>query len=96
MSQMSTGLSHQEKQATIAVPPEQARHMLQVSMSHLYGLMRTGELESFHSGRARRVTVASIRSYIERQLVLANSAPGRSASVVIPPRRERQQPGKRA
>ena len=42
--------------------------MLQVGLSHLYGLLRSGELDSFYSGRVRRVTVQSIENYITRQL----------------------------
>jgi Helix-turn-helix domain len=83
--------------APLAVPPEQARHILQIGMSHLYGLMHAGELDSFYSGRARRITMQSIHAYIERRLAAANNASERPASIVTPPRRRgRQQSEKRA
>src|SRR5262249_32733225 len=51
MSQMSTGLSRQERPSLsvtpLAVPPREASRLLSVGMSRLYQLMRTGELESY-------------------------------------------------
>jgi hypothetical protein len=45
--------------------------------------MRTGELENFWCGRARRITVRSIKKYVARQLAAAKGtgAPGRPASL---------------
>jgi excisionase family DNA binding protein len=54
--------------APLAVPPIQAAHMLGLGLSHTYKLMRTGQLQSYEEGRARRVTVASIHKLIERRL----------------------------
>ena len=54
--------------APLAVPPAQAAHMLGLGLSYTYGLMRTGELDSYQEGRARRVTVASIHKLVERRL----------------------------
>jgi hypothetical protein len=42
-------------------------------MSRLYELMRAGELESYRDGRARRITMRSIRDRMARQLA-ADSA----------------------
>jgi hypothetical protein len=42
-------------------------------MSHLYGLLRAGKLQGFHSGRAHRVVVASIHDYVARQITATNS-----------------------
>jgi excisionase family DNA binding protein len=67
MSQLST-LSREQKQAPLAVPPLEAARMLSLGLSRLYHLMRTGELDAFHSGRSRRITVRSIEAYIARQL----------------------------
>jgi excisionase family DNA binding protein len=68
MSQLSTGLSREEKQAPLAVPPLEAARMLSLGLTRLYRLMRSGELDSFHSGRSRRITVRSIEAYVARQL----------------------------
>jgi hypothetical protein len=38
------------------------------SLSFIYNLLNTGELQSFLSGRRRLITIASINSYIERRL----------------------------
>jgi excisionase family DNA binding protein len=67
MSQLSTDLNHEEKQP-LAVPPLEAAAMLSIGLSHLYHLMHIGELDNFHSGRSRRITVKSIEAYIARQL----------------------------
>jgi excisionase family DNA binding protein len=78
MSQMSTGLSRQEKRAQggtpLAVPPREASLLLSLSMSRVYQLMRDGELQSYEHGRARRIPAASIHAYIARRL--ADSAGG--------------------
>src|SRR5262245_56124830 len=76
MSQLSTGLSRQEKRAArpsrsmppLAVPPREASRLLSVGMSRLYQLMRTGELESYRDGRSRRITMTSIQKRMARQL----------------------------
>jgi excisionase family DNA binding protein len=74
MSQLSTGLSRQEKRAPsfsappLAVPPREASRLLSVGMSRLYQLMRTGELESYRDGRSRRITMASIQKRMARQI----------------------------
>jgi excisionase family DNA binding protein len=67
MSQLSTAPNH-EKRPPIAVPPIEAARMLSLGLSRLYQLMRAGELEDFHSGRSRRITVRSIEAYVARQL----------------------------
>ena len=74
MSQMSTGLSHQEKQAALAVPPREAGRLLSLGLSEVYERMRKGELESYQDGRARRITMKSIHTYLARRL--AASADG--------------------
>ena len=85
MSQLSTGLGRQEKQAAIAVPPREASRLLSLSLSKIYQLLRAGELDSYSDGKARRVIVASIYAYIERRLAagagagVRGSTPGRLA-----------------
>jgi excisionase family DNA binding protein len=56
------------------VPLPEACKLLSVGLSHLYHLVKIGELKAFHSGRAHRVTVASIRGYIQRRLAAAANA----------------------
>ena len=89
MSQMSTGLSHQEKQAALAVPPREAGRLLSLGLSEVYERMRNGELESYQDGRARRITMKSIHTYLARRL--AASAEGWKQITPQPRHRGRQQ-----
>jgi len=59
----------------LAVRPSQAAQMLGVGMTKLYEMLGEGDLESFHIGRSRRITTASISGYIERQLTAATGKP---------------------
>src|SRR5262249_40676772 len=79
MSQLSTGLSRQEKRALpvarpslsvtpLAVPPREAGRLLSLGIWRIYKLMRSGELQSYSDGRARRIPMASINDYIARRL----------------------------
>ena len=45
----------------LVVSPDNAWRMLDCSNSHGYALLRAGELESFLSGRSRKITVARSR-----------------------------------
>jgi len=74
MSQI-TGLSRQEKRARplasvtpLAVPPLEAARLLSLGMTKIYRLMRSGELESYKDGRARRITMSSIHEHLARRL----------------------------
>jgi hypothetical protein len=74
----------------IVVKPKVACIMLGCGITRLYELLAAGELESFLDGRNRKITVASIRSYVTRRL-------GRTpAAVATPPRRRRGRPRKHA
>jgi len=42
--------------------------MLDCGITRLYRLLAAGELESFLDGRSRKITVTSIRRYVERRL----------------------------
>jgi excisionase family DNA binding protein len=64
-----TGLDEHDPSRPLAVPPRLACQLLSVGLTRLYELLNTGELDSFHIGRARRITTASIRAYIDRRLV---------------------------
>src|SRR5262249_6052652 len=63
----------------IAVPPREARRLLGISNNHLYNLFKSGEIDSFYSGRARRIPVASLHRYVARQLAVSTGKrpPGR-------------------
>jgi hypothetical protein len=58
----------------LAVPPEAAADMLGIRVSKLYELLRTGEVDSFQCGSARRVVVESIYDYIARRVAAARAS----------------------
>jgi excisionase family DNA binding protein len=60
----------------LAVPPREAAALLSLGLTRTYTLMRTGELQSFHSGRACRITVQSIKDYVARQLAAGTAGVG--------------------
>jgi hypothetical protein len=65
MSIQSTGLSDYER---LVVGPGRAAHMLDCGNTRLYELINSGELDSYLDGRARKITVESIRALIARRL----------------------------
>jgi len=52
----------------IAVQPKDAFAMLGVGVTKGYELINAGELEAFKIGRSTRITTASIRNFVARQL----------------------------
>jgi excisionase family DNA binding protein len=52
----------------LVVRPRQACAMLSAGLTRVYELMNCGELESFRDGGSRKITVASIKAYVERRL----------------------------
>jgi Helix-turn-helix domain len=72
----------------LAVSPRQACLLLGIGNTRLYQLIGRGELVSYNEGRARRVTMASIRARIAR---LAGTD---DASAAGQPRRRRGRPRK--
>ena len=71
MSVPSTGLGDIDR---LVVSPRRAQGLLDCGHSHLYELLAAGELESFLSGRSRKITVASILAYIARKISAAGVA----------------------
>jgi hypothetical protein len=65
MSIHITGLSDYER---LVVSPRRAKHMLDCGNTRLYELIKSKELDSFLDGRARKITVESIRRLIARRL----------------------------
>jgi hypothetical protein len=52
----------------LAVKPKQAAKIKGCGLSKIYKLMKTGELEVFHDGRATFITMRSIQARLERLL----------------------------
>jgi hypothetical protein len=65
MHTQSTALD--EDQALV-VSPRRARRMLDCGNTRLYELIAAEELETYKDGKSRKITVASIKNYIERRL----------------------------
>lgn len=63
-----------EVSTPLVVAPREACRMLSIGLTRLYELLHDGDLESYRDGGSRRITVASIQAYVERQLKV-NPAP---------------------
>ncbi len=50
----------------LSVSPRQACQLLNVGNTRLYQLIRDGELSTYREGRARRITLESIRARVSR------------------------------
>jgi hypothetical protein len=66
MSICSTGLG--ESDTILVVSPKGACRMLGCSITRLYELLNAREIVSYRDGKSRKILVASIRSYIDRQI----------------------------
>jgi hypothetical protein len=82
MEKLHPGITGQDVERLL-VRPRDAWRMLGCGNTHGYALLNTGELESFLDGRARKITTASIHSYIAKKLAEATSTS-------LPRRRGRQ------
>jgi excisionase family DNA binding protein len=56
------------------VSPKRACVLLDCSRPTLYGMISSGELESYTDGRSRKITVASIRKRIADKVAAAQAA----------------------
>jgi len=72
MSIHSTALGDDER---LVVRPKVACVMLAIGVTRLYELIDKDELESYLDGSARKITVASIKTYVTRQLERAAAEP---------------------
>jgi hypothetical protein len=52
----------------LVVRPNKAMVLLDCSRAYLYELIKSGELESYLDGAARKITMRSIHARIERKL----------------------------
>lgn len=50
----------------IGISPQHAKNVIGCGTTKLYELINSGELETYMIGRARRVTMASIKALVER------------------------------
>jgi excisionase family DNA binding protein len=57
----------------LVVKPKVAWTMLGCGNTRGYELLAAGELDSYKDGRSRKITVASIKGYVARQLAAARS-----------------------
>jgi hypothetical protein len=53
---------------SLVVSPRRAAQMLDCGRTRLYELIANRELISFLDGRSRKITVASIRQYVQRRV----------------------------
>ena len=72
-SSTQSPVSTQASVTPLAVSPSEACRLLSLSTSRLYQLMRAGELPSYRDGRARRITMTAIQSYIARRVADAGN-----------------------
>lgn len=56
----------------LAIPPKDAFAAIGVGITKGYELINSGELETFKIGRSTRITTASIRGYVARQLAASH------------------------
>jgi excisionase family DNA binding protein len=87
MSPCSTGLSDEERKTLgassksnaqddiepLVVKPRVAWRLLGCSNTYGYELLGAGELESYKDGKSRKITMASIKARIARQLEAAKA-----------------------
>jgi len=86
MSSIHPGITGRRPLEPLAVTPRQACILLNIGNTRLYELIGSGELESYREGRARRITMRSIRNRIARLLAAATSPDTKPA---LPRRRGR-------
>lgn len=61
----------------LLVRPRVAAQLLGCGYDKLWSLIKSGEIESFLDGTARRISVISIKSYVARQLTAPPASRGR-------------------
>jgi excisionase family DNA binding protein len=61
----------------LAVSPKAACRMLACSLTRLYELLNSNEIQSYRDGKSRRILVASLKSYVARQCAAEDTKPSR-------------------
>ena len=81
MSICSTGMAAEERKAALGgdieplvVKPKVAWRLLGCSNTYGYELLAAGELESYKDGKSRKITMASIKARVARQIETASGA----------------------
>jgi len=87
-------ISADDQLEPLVVRPRAAWRLLGCGNAYGYRLIAAGELESYLDGRARKITMASIRRRIERQIAAAKTTAVTSQQVAWQ-RRRRGEPRKR-
>lgn len=64
---------HSKDLEPIVVSPHGAQKMLACGRTRIYELIAAEEVESYKDGRRRKITVASIESYVARRLSTGSS-----------------------
>ena len=70
----------------LAVSPRQACLLLGIGNTRLYELIEAHELEAYHEGRARRITMRSIRERVARLAAKAESQATKDRPLGPPPK----------
>jgi excisionase family DNA binding protein len=84
-----TGRAVSDHLEPLAVSPRHACLLLGVGNTRLYQLIGNGELDTYREGRARRITMESIKRRVAR-LLAATGATGTEIEAVPPRRRGRR------
>lgn len=72
MRQRHIGVAEVTPEMKLLVTVEEAAAMLSLGRTLTWALVRKNELHSIRVGKTRRVLVASLHEYIERQLTAAS------------------------
>ena len=59
----------------LSVAPKKACIVIDCSMTRLYELLNAGEIKSYRDGKARKIVVASLQAYVERQVAAEANKP---------------------
>jgi hypothetical protein len=59
----------------LAVSPAKAWKMLDIGNTRGYELLKSGQLDSYHEGKNRKITTSSIKARIARLLAAEGGAP---------------------
>jgi excisionase family DNA binding protein len=75
MTEWREGIDGRPHLEPLAVSPRQACALLGIGNTRLYQLIGAGELETYNEGRARRITMHSIRARVARLTRLTGNKP---------------------